>query len=154
MATAEQQKKGLDAKRKWRAWTKEDDMVLRQIYPSTQSSVLVSILGRSIETIRVRASLLDIKRCTGAASSERSASAYRRYEDEDAVVYQPVIQKNEMSEAEFKRYELIATMKSNAQALNCAGMSWLASITGAIAEQIKSAKSLKKLGFLTIQDGI
>ena len=141
-------------KRKWRAWTPEDDMVLKWIYPTAESSELVRIFDRSIGTIRVRASGLDIKRCTGAASSERSASAYRRYEDEDAAVYQPVIQKNEMSEAEFKRYELIATMKSNAQALNCAGMSWLASITGAIAEQIKSAKSLNKLGFLTIQEGI
>lgn len=142
------------ATRKWRPWTPEDDMVLKQIYPSAQSSVLVSILGRSIGTIRVRASLLDIKRCAVSASSERSSSAYRRYDKADAAVYQPAIQKNEMSIAEFKRYALVVTMKSNAQALNCAGMSWLASITGAIADQIKSAKSLKKLEFLTIQEGI
>lgn len=140
--------------RKWRPWPPEDDLLLKQIYPTAKSSELVRIFDRSIGTIRVRASVLDIKRCTEAASSERSASAYRRYENEDAVVYQPAIQKNEMSAAEFKRYELVATMKSNAQALDCAGMSWLASITGIIAEQIKSAKTLKKLGFLTVQEGI
>ena len=106
----------ITTKRKWRPWLPEDDLLLEQIYPTAKSGELVRIFDRSIGAIRVRASLLDIKRCTGAASSERSASAYRRYDDEDAAVYQPTIQKNEMSEAEFKRYEFIATMKSNAHA--------------------------------------
>lgn len=145
-------------KRRWRPWSSEDDMVLKRLYAHSQISSLVQILNRSKETIRVRASFLNLKRSEQASSLQKSRGAIQRRDNADAAAYQPIDAEEdgaeEMSSEVFGQYKLLAIMKSNARALHVARLDWIANITNLIVEQISTAQPCKKLEFLTIHDGL
>lgn len=75
----------ISAKRKWRPWTPEDDMILDKLYANSSMESLVNILDRSIGAIRVRASFLNRKRSEQASSLQRSKAAMQRRDNADAI---------------------------------------------------------------------
>lgn len=142
-------------KRRWRPWTPEDDMVLKKLYANSEMISLIQILDRSKETIRVRASFLNLKRSERASSLQKSRGAIQRRDNADAVDYQPIDidedDTDEMSSEVFGRYRLLATMKSNADVLCMCGQAALASLSAKILERIDAQAGLE---FLTIHKGM